>query len=133
MLVEIDVTQDLPQDITIRDSEGNKMKQLVEYEWKPLFCNKCQKMGHVCAKEPPKKVQPSWKPKATAAPMTKPTPAPTMTTISVDEGNTWTMVQSNGKLKGKGAQQSFTNVSCSNGFEPLGTLNGPLVLQDTGQ
>ncbi|KAK2455635.1 hypothetical protein QL285_003067 [Trifolium repens] len=37
MLVEVDVTQALPQDITIRDNEGNNMKQPVEYEWKPLF------------------------------------------------------------------------------------------------
>jgi hypothetical protein len=57
MLIEMDVTQCLPPDITIRDSEGNTMKQLVEYEWKPLFCDKCQKIGHLCANDPPKKVQ----------------------------------------------------------------------------
>jgi hypothetical protein len=32
MLVEVDVTQALPHDITIRDNEGNTMKQSVEYE-----------------------------------------------------------------------------------------------------
>ncbi|KAK2455257.1 hypothetical protein QL285_002729 [Trifolium repens] len=57
MLIEMDVTQCLPHDITIRDNEGNTMKQLVEYEWKPLFCDKCQKIGHICATDPPKKVQ----------------------------------------------------------------------------
>jgi hypothetical protein len=63
MLIEMDVTQELPHDITIRDNEGNKMKQLVEYEWKPIFCEKCQKVGHKCAKIPPTKAQNQWKPK----------------------------------------------------------------------
>jgi hypothetical protein len=133
MLVEVDVTQDLPPDITIRDNEGNKLKQLIEYEWKPLFCNKCQKLGHICDNEPPKKIQPLWRPKSSTVHVSQAPPAPTKPTIPADEGTTWTMVQSNGKLKGKGVQQSASNVSCSNGFAPLGTLNGPLMVQDTGQ
>jgi hypothetical protein len=133
MLVEVDVTQDLPPDITIRDNEGNKLKQLIEYEWKPLFCNKCQKLGHICDKEPPKKIQPLWRPKSSIVHVSQATPAPIKPTVPADEGTTWTMVQSNGKLKGKGVQQSTSTVSCSNGFAPLGTLNDPLMVQDTGQ
>lgn len=43
MLVEVNITQELPQEITIKDNEGNKLKQIIEYEWKPLFCRKCKK------------------------------------------------------------------------------------------
>jgi hypothetical protein len=121
LLIEMDVTQALPQDITIRDSKVNKLKQLIEYEWKPLFCEKA----------PPKKAQPLWRPKS---------PTPKETTLGKapvhdGEGSNWTIVQGNGKLKGKGVQKSITiiNFSCNNGFEPLGTLNGPLVIPDTGQ
>jgi hypothetical protein len=134
ILIEMDVTQELPQSITIRDNEGNKMKQLVEYEWKPLFFGQCQKLGHICDKIPPKKTQPVWKPKPPEAPPLPATPAPTVP-VTIEEGTVWTKVPSTSKLKGKIAHQTtpITNVSCSNGFEPLGTLNGPLVLQDTGQ
>jgi hypothetical protein len=130
LLIEMDVTQAMPQEITIKDSEGNKLKQLVEYEWKPLFCDKCQKLGHKCEKTPPKKVQPLWRPKS-------PTPKepPGKPLVQADEGSSWTIVQGSGKLKGKDVQHSIPipNISCNNGFEPLGTLNGPLVIQDTGQ
>lgn len=56
ILVEVDVTQKLPNDITIRDSEGKKLKQPVHYEWKPMFCDKCQKFGHHCEEVKAKKV-----------------------------------------------------------------------------
>jgi hypothetical protein len=125
----MDVTQELPLSITIRDNEGNKMKQLVEYEWKPLFCDQCQKLGHKCDKPPPKKTQHVWKPKPPEAPPLQATPTPAVPATD-EEGNVWTQVPSTSKLKGKSAHQptSINNVSCSNGFEPLGTLNGPLVL-----
>jgi hypothetical protein len=129
MLIEMDVTQALPDDITIRDSEGNTMKQPVEYEWKPLFCDKCQKLGHVCDTDPPKKIQKQWKPKpavVNTTPTTKTDPP-----LNVETEATWTTVVSNGKAKGKNVTP--TGVTCSNGFEPLGTLNGALVIQDTGQ
>jgi hypothetical protein len=130
LLIEMDVTQALPPDITIKDSEGNKLKQPVEYEWRPLFCDHCQKLGHKCEKAPPKKTQSLWRPKS---PTLKENPG--KAPVHDDEGSTWTIVQGNGKLKGKNVQQStpLNNISCNNGFEPLGTLNGPLVIQDTGQ
>ncbi|KAI5397300.1 hypothetical protein KIW84_063204 [Lathyrus oleraceus] len=43
MLVDVDITQELSQEITIKDNEGNKLKQIIEYEWKPLFCRKCKR------------------------------------------------------------------------------------------
>jgi hypothetical protein len=131
LLIEMDVTQALPPDITIKDSEGNKLKQLVEYEWKPLFCDKCQKLGHKCEQAPPKKVQPFWRPKSPTPEVITPGKAP----VHDAEDSNWTIVQGSGKLKGKGVQHCtpIINISCNNGFEPLGTLNGPLVIQDTRQ
>ncbi|CAK8531500.1 unnamed protein product [Lathyrus sativus] len=37
ILVEIDVTQELKTEILIRDEKGARMKQPIEYEWKPLY------------------------------------------------------------------------------------------------
>ncbi|CAJ2662985.1 unnamed protein product [Trifolium pratense] len=135
ILVEMDVTQELPTDITIKDSAGNKMKQVVEYEWKPLFCDKCQKMGHRCAKDPPPRMEKQWKPKPPEAQPVEQTPLLTDEHMTGKEADTWTEIHRNGKVKGKGTQgdNSHTQVMCSNGFETLGTLNGPLVFQDTGQ
>ncbi|CAK8540004.1 unnamed protein product [Lathyrus sativus] len=60
ILVEMDITKELPQTITIVDHEGEKIQQAIEYEWRPLFCNKCQKVGHSCEKP---KVRKQWIPK----------------------------------------------------------------------
>ncbi|CAK8569173.1 unnamed protein product [Lathyrus sativus] len=60
ILVEMDITKELPQSITIADHEGEKMQQSIEYEWRPLFCNKCQKVGHCCDKP---KMRKQWIPR----------------------------------------------------------------------
>jgi hypothetical protein len=46
VLIEVAVTIELTNYITIRDPKGNKVLQQVEYEWKPPFCTKCNKVGH---------------------------------------------------------------------------------------
>lgn len=50
ILVEVDITKELPQEITIQDRSGNKLQQAIKFEWKPEFCPKCQKIGHKCGK-----------------------------------------------------------------------------------
>ncbi|KAK2357063.1 hypothetical protein QL285_094372 [Trifolium repens] len=109
------------------------MKQLVEYEWKPLFCDKCQKIGHLCANDPPKKVQKQWQPKP-AVVNAVPTPPPAAQQ-GTETTTMWTAVSGSGKAKGKCVNEDYpTNrVHCSNGFGPLETLNGTLVIHDTGQ
>ncbi|XP_058726099.1 uncharacterized protein LOC131597415 [Vicia villosa] len=64
ILVEVDVTQKLCEEITIKDHEGRIRKQKVEYEWRPQYCERCQKIGHVCSneKKPPIK---RWQAKTT--------------------------------------------------------------------
>ncbi|CAI8598764.1 unnamed protein product [Vicia faba] len=63
MLVEMDIIKELPNTITIRDKEGENFQQLIEYKWRPLFCNKCQKVGHYCDKLKPPMKQWMAKPK----------------------------------------------------------------------
>lgn len=53
--------------VVISDVDGRRIEQEVNYEWVPLFCSKCQKMGHKCdneAKKDSKPTQKTWKPKA---------------------------------------------------------------------
>ena len=64
MLIEVDVTKAIPQQITVADPNGRTFVQDVVMEWKPLYCDKCQKIGHQCQsvtlEEMPKKKKP-WK------------------------------------------------------------------------
>ncbi|XP_058734051.1 uncharacterized protein LOC131605747 [Vicia villosa] len=50
ILVEVDLTQKLCEEIII-NYDGKKRKQRVEYEWRPQFCERCQKVGHVCERD----------------------------------------------------------------------------------
>lgn len=46
MLVEMDVSQDLPYDMLIEEEEeGQYRVQKLEYEWKPVLCEKCCQIG----------------------------------------------------------------------------------------
>ncbi|XP_058742592.1 uncharacterized protein LOC131615107 [Vicia villosa] len=60
MLIEVDITQKMLDEITITYNEGKKRKQAFEYEWRPYFCERCQKIGHRCEQERKQKV---WQPK----------------------------------------------------------------------
>ncbi|KAH0717232.1 hypothetical protein KY285_013263 [Solanum tuberosum] len=64
ILIEVNVTKAIPQQITVMDPNGGIFMQEVVLEWRPQFCDKCQKIGHQCqsgitTKEgPPKKRRP---------------------------------------------------------------------------
>ena len=70
MLIEVDVTKAIPQQITVADPSGRTFVQEVVMEWKPQYCDKCQKIGHQCKsvtqeeiprkKKPWKKVTQTW-------------------------------------------------------------------------
>ena len=76
ILIEVDVTGDLPKSVQIQDPMGNIVKQVVEFEWLPPYCQKCKIVGHDCtqtrvnttrfrpADVQRKKVVKVWKPKA---------------------------------------------------------------------
>ncbi|XP_058774117.1 uncharacterized protein LOC131648371 [Vicia villosa] len=41
ILVEVDVTQKLCEEVTIKDHEGRIRQQKIEYEWRPQYCERC--------------------------------------------------------------------------------------------
>lgn len=44
VFIEVNVTTELKNSITIRDLRGNKLNQEVEHEWKPAYCKSYNKV-----------------------------------------------------------------------------------------
>ncbi|KAH0689336.1 hypothetical protein KY289_016694 [Solanum tuberosum] len=77
MLIEVDVTKPMPNEITVMDAQGHAFQQMVSYDWKPEYCEECLMVGHNCHKrrlkqqeqQQPKRQQPPlkkiWRPKET--------------------------------------------------------------------
>lgn len=148
MLVEIDITQEMPKEVTIADNEGHELIQAVEYEWKPKYCGKCKKFGHVCEK-PKVRKEKVWVPKPTlksneqeeGGPSNKETQM-INTTNTEDLVSEWTTVQKAGKktVTDTGTMQKAgkkiitdtgtSELNCSNGFGLLGVVNDSLVVQE---
>ncbi|XP_058756286.1 uncharacterized protein LOC131629522 [Vicia villosa] len=106
--------------VEIRDNEGNKLNQLEEYEWKPLFCEICQKIGHQCNREKKAPVK-QWrevKDKEKA-------PLPEVCTPNnpiEQASSSWTEVTKNKRAKGKIVllePERIDEVPCQNGYEAL--------------
>ena len=127
------------------------------YEWKPQFCCKCQKLGHNCAKIPPKQ---HWTPKppdemqASTFPSTpvgmgpvgsqrgstiqssgKKDPYGSITGLQESSEDAWKEAPRSVTVRGKhhGFAASACNLACENGFDALGILNDLLELQKTRQ
>ncbi|KAL9246119.1 hypothetical protein vseg_019694 [Gypsophila vaccaria] len=63
VMVEVEVDKQFPDQIAFKDELGHVVKIKVEYEWKPVTCAKCHKIGHPteqCRKGQP--YQPKVKP-----------------------------------------------------------------------
>lgn len=155
MLVEVDITRKLVEEIALKDKEGKILMQPVQYEWKPKFCDKCQKVGHHYGLGPKKNF---WKPKQpkglvkvdppiadsvkdnnhsiqvtadqNVAEVTTPTNIILKSRITVEEDEIWTKAKSTVRDRGKlpDHSESSTEVLCSNGFRVLEVLNGPQAL-----
>ncbi|XP_058750189.1 uncharacterized protein LOC131623208 [Vicia villosa] len=135
ILVEVDITRQLLDEIIIKDPEGRKLKQAIEYEWHPKFCEKCQKVGHQCGVEPKRRV---WKPKP---PRVEPIPDANDTPKDeripeVEEEQNWTRVNKAIGDRGKKiityVESSKSNdIPCVNVFEVLEVLNGQPVATET--
>nr|XP_009763858.1 PREDICTED: uncharacterized protein LOC104215701 [Nicotiana sylvestris]XP_016502568.1 PREDICTED: uncharacterized protein LOC107820743 [Nicotiana tabacum] len=41
VLIEMDVSQPLPEEMTIEKADGSLWMQMIEYEWRPTLCQKC--------------------------------------------------------------------------------------------
>ncbi|XP_019239612.1 PREDICTED: uncharacterized protein LOC109219599 [Nicotiana attenuata] len=50
VLIEVDITQPLPDVLLVIVAEGKIWEQNVEYEWKPTFCQDCNQFGHMTEK-----------------------------------------------------------------------------------
>ncbi|KAH0722882.1 hypothetical protein KY290_005538 [Solanum tuberosum] len=48
MLIEVNITKPLLDKIVVKDPNGRVFTQQVIYEWKPMFCEVCQVIGHKC-------------------------------------------------------------------------------------
>lgn len=48
VIVEVDITQDSPNSVLVQDPSGSSFEQQITFEWKPVFCKKCLKIGHNC-------------------------------------------------------------------------------------
>ncbi|XP_009796077.2 uncharacterized protein LOC107828811 [Nicotiana tabacum] len=46
VLIEMDITQPLPDELNIEYPDGKIMVKIVEYEWKPKFCQECNQFGY---------------------------------------------------------------------------------------
>ncbi|XP_019237787.1 PREDICTED: uncharacterized protein LOC109217944 [Nicotiana attenuata] len=48
VLIEMDVTKELPRSIKVTDPNGREFAQEIAYDWAPKFCTKCMQVGHKC-------------------------------------------------------------------------------------
>jgi hypothetical protein len=138
ILVEVDITHKLIEEIPIK-TQGGQIKQLVEYEWKPKFCDKCQKVGHNCATLVKKKV---WQPKpqhsqdapkpVEPAIVTTPTRTASNDT-SREEAGGWTIPLKPARTKGKNAEIiGSSGIPCVNEFEAIWVLQDSFGPFDRG-
>ncbi|XP_019261413.1 PREDICTED: uncharacterized protein LOC109239320 [Nicotiana attenuata] len=147
VLIEIDITKELPKCILVLDPQGNQMVQEIAYEWEPEFCGKCLQVGHSCSEVEAQrptiqqtrgKVQKGkqvWrKNDATgnqgvqqnkANPSTDIAKQTEINTISKEAPNAstqqeeWTKVTTKSAIKAKNTITEEENVGTSNGFNPL--------------
>ncbi|XP_060202242.1 uncharacterized protein LOC132630698 [Lycium barbarum] len=52
ILIELDMTQPLPEQMLIEKAHGKYRTQLLDYEWWPEYCQYCMCLGHVTQKCP---------------------------------------------------------------------------------
>ncbi|CAK8537211.1 unnamed protein product [Lathyrus sativus] len=140
---------DMDQVISIiNDRNGAKLVQPIEYEWKPKFCEQCQRFGHICEAPKPVKV---WQPKqkqkaehvriddvermtpamAAAEPSSTPTTEGTNLHIQKNANlENWTTSTKSGRDKHKSTPKDKVLLNCTNGFGLLGDMNVSKMLVD---
>ncbi|XP_058774764.1 uncharacterized protein LOC131649031 [Vicia villosa] len=122
VLIEVDVTKELKNHITIRDPTGEKLMQQVDYEWKPPFCTQCNKVDHVCKQKIEKQKQVYVQKQVVNNPTSKEaTQAMTQDnkiTTEEEKEEPWIPARTASKNRGK-EPVIQTEVNCTNGFDPL--------------
>ncbi|XP_019242475.1 PREDICTED: uncharacterized protein LOC109222589 [Nicotiana attenuata] len=51
VLIEMDITKELPKFIKVTDPSGREFSQRVAYDWVVEFCQSCRQIGHSCGKD----------------------------------------------------------------------------------
>lgn len=82
-MIDVNVSNSLPDEITVLEANGRQIKQVVTYDWRPKFSPQCSVVGHCCRPKPPipgkgdqkrqyivKKVTQQWKYKGLLPTMT---------------------------------------------------------------
>ncbi|XP_048494359.1 uncharacterized protein LOC125494690 [Beta vulgaris subsp. vulgaris] len=103
ILIEMDVTGTIQEEINVEDPNRRVFKQKVGYAWLPPFCAKCQKIGHVCEekKKPTKgRIIQKWVPVGQAKDISSSNPRQ-----ELDEEGAWKLVTR--KTKDKEKQGTF--------------------------
>ncbi|XP_058745862.1 uncharacterized protein LOC131618712 [Vicia villosa] len=122
VLIEVDISTELTESINIRGPNGVCFKQSVDYEWKPQFCKKCNKVGHQC-KEKKEAIKKVWTVKETTKEGTENAaesePVPVLQPTE-PETAPWTIVRSTIKGKEPMADKPLEVINCQNGFDVLG-------------
>ncbi|CAK8532594.1 unnamed protein product [Lathyrus sativus] len=131
LLIEVDITQPLIDEIAIRNVEGDIIMQPVKYEWKPTFCETCQKMGYKC-EDRGKNQQWRLKPKPPEIAKTiTPVKQPEREEATGEGGESWTKARKYVRDKGKNIlTDTNSNINCNNGFEALEVLNDHQVISN---
>lgn len=86
MLIEVNVTRTLPEDVIVMDPNGRQFTQKVVFDWKPEFCQQCQVVGHQSPppqqkgnnqqhkRRAPRQVTMEWQTKGVVAPVERSKP-----------------------------------------------------------
>ncbi|CAI8595347.1 unnamed protein product [Vicia faba] len=135
ILVDVDVTQKLQEEFDIH-YDGCDRIQKVEYEWRPKYCEKCQKVGHICNVEKKPTVK-MWQQidgkgrgerslankEGTLGSHEGPVMINGVSTSTnnnpVDTEATWTVVLKGNKEKGSNNVECLNNLFSNNGFSTL--------------
>ncbi|XP_059285181.1 uncharacterized protein LOC132038544 [Lycium ferocissimum] len=64
MLIKVNVTKPLPTEIIVMDPSGKEVKQDVDYDWKPQYCEKSQQEVQPRRRRRPRRVVQQWVPNA---------------------------------------------------------------------
>ncbi|XP_019237696.1 PREDICTED: uncharacterized protein LOC109217865 [Nicotiana attenuata] len=51
VLIEMDIMRPLPRSIELCDPTGKRIDQIVQYDWKPQYCQECCQLGHSCKEQ----------------------------------------------------------------------------------
>ncbi|XP_019237747.1 PREDICTED: uncharacterized protein LOC109217904 [Nicotiana attenuata] len=149
VLIEMDITQPLPDEILIEKTDRSSWMQRVDFEWKPKLCLNCNKFGHGTGEcqqttqqdEEPKqhkrrrrkRIRMDWKPKATdtgnnitkVLPQEEPTQQEIVVEIQVTyRGKQAVVTQGSAGIKSH-MDINYEELARRNSFAPLTILEKP--------